>query len=134
MMVSTSFDHVRLLRAATLVTALGLAPVACGGGDSGGERYPTQPAPQQPVPNQAPGGVSIGDNFFSPATHTVAVGGTVTWTNGGYNPHTSTGQNNAWNSGTLNPGQSFSRQFPQAGSFPYECTIHPGMSGTVVVR
>lgn len=60
--------------------------------------------------------------------------GTVTWTNSGSNPHTSTGQNNLWNSGTLNPGQTFSRQFPQAGAFPYVCTIHAGMSGTVVVQ
>lgn len=134
MTVSTSFDQVRLLRAAMLATTLGLAPVACGGGGSGGEPDPTQPTPQQPAPNQGPGVVAMGDNFFRPAADTVAVGGTVTWTNAGYNPHTSTGQNSLWNSGTLNPGQSFSREFPQAGSFAYECTIHPGMNGTVVVR
>jgi plastocyanin len=40
----------------------------------------------------------------------------------------------AWSSGTVAPGGQFSFAFQTAGTFPYHCTIHPGMVGTVVVR
>jgi len=76
----------------------------------------------------------MGDNVFQPRVDTVAVGGTVTWTNNGALPHTSTSMTDppAWDSGTVDPGETFSRQFAQAGSFPYECTFHNGMTGTIV--
>ena len=134
-MTRLSIPHLaRLLSTGAAAAALATGPLGCGGGGDGG----TGPTP--PTTQPTSGGdrsqrtVAMRDNFFSPGRDTVAVGGTVTWTNNGSNPHTSTGQNNVWDSGALNPGQSFSRQFPQAGAFPYECTIHPGMSGTVVVR
>lgn len=129
------FDPARVLRAATLAAVVGLAPLACGGGDGGsGAPAPTQPTPVPPAPNRTPGAIAMRDNVFRPAADTIAAGGTVTWTNEGANPHTSTGQNGLWDSGVVNLGRSFSRQFPQAGSFPYACTLHPGMTGTVVVR
>ena len=58
----------------------------------------------------------------------------VTWTNTDSVSHTSTSDANAWNSGTVAPGGRFSFAFQTAGTFPYRCTIHPGMVGTVVVR
>ncbi len=130
------FGHARLLRSATLAALVGLAALACGGGGDGGggTPAPTQPTPVPPAPNRTPGAVAMRDNVFRPAVDTIAAGGTVTWTNEGTNPHTSTGQNGLWDSGVVNPGGSFARRFPQAGSFPYACTLHPGMTGTVVVR
>ncbi len=83
--------------------------------------------------------VSIGDNFFSPNTVNVNVGDTITWTNNGFAPHTSTSGtscptgNGTWDSGTLSRGQSFSFTFTQAGTFPYFCSIHC-FTGTVVVN
>jgi len=79
-------------------------------------------------------GVSEVDFDFVPATITIGVGDSVLWTNNGASPHTSTG--GSWNSGTMNPGATFSHTFNSAGSFPYVCQFHEslGMVGTVVVQ
>ena len=78
-------------------------------------------------------GDTISDYTFSPATITVHVGDTITWTNNGPSPHTATASNGSFNTGTLKKGQSASHTFTQAGTFAYICTIHPFMHGTVVV-
>jgi plastocyanin len=70
---------------------------------------------------------------FTPATVTVPVGGTVTWTNSDITTHTTTALAGAWNA-TMAPGASFSRVFPTAGTFDYKCTIHAAMSGTITVK
>src|SRR5215204_5982336 len=72
--------------------------------------------------------VSIEDFFFSPANMTVAPGTTVMWVNNGQAPHTSTADDGAWDSGTLQPGENFSFTFDQAGTYTYHCTIHPNMT------
>jgi plastocyanin len=77
--------------------------------------------------------VSIQNFAFQPATLSVPVGTTVTWTNNDMVAHTSTSDSGVWNSGTLAPGQSYSYTFTQAGSFPYHCMIHPFMHGAIVV-
>jgi plastocyanin len=64
----------------------------------------------------------------------VTVGTTVTWMNTDSVVHTSTSDAAGWNSGTVAPGAQFSVAFQTAGTFPYHCSIHPGMVGTVVVR
>ena len=81
-------------------------------------------------------GVTI-DNFaFSPATVTVNVGDTVTWTNaeGGGIPHTATSDTGAFDTGSIADGASAAITFSTAGTFPYHCTIHPTMLGTVIVQ
>lgn len=83
--------------------------------------------------NQA---VSITGFAFAPATVNVSVGDTVTWTNneGGGVPHTASSDTaGVFDSGQLSGGQSFSRTFTTAGSFPYHCNVHPTMTGLVVV-
>jgi LPXTG-motif cell wall-anchored protein len=82
----------------------------------------------------ATSGVSEVDFDFVPATITIGVGDTVLWTNNGASPHTSTG--GSWDSGTMNPGATFSHMFSSAGTFPYHCTFHEnlGMVGTVTVQ
>jgi plastocyanin len=74
----------------------------------------------------------IVDNDFNPSTVTVAVGGTVTWTNSGSAQHNVTGSTFA--STNLNPNTTYQRTFTQAGTVNYSCTLHAGMSGTVVVQ
>jgi LPXTG-motif cell wall-anchored protein len=71
---------------------------------------------------------------FSPATITIKAGDTITWTNAGTIPHTATGS--GFDSGTLNPGQSFSHTFTSVGTISYHCTFHQalGMVGTIVVE
>jgi plastocyanin len=71
---------------------------------------------------------------YAPNPVTVAVGGAVTWVNSDTIAHTSTGDNNAWNSGSIAAGGMFTRTFSSAGTFTYHCTIHPGMVGTVTVQ
>jgi plastocyanin len=71
---------------------------------------------------------------YTPNPITVSVGGTVTWTNNDSTSHTSTANGGAWNSGSMAPGGKFSITFSSAGSFPYHCSIHPGMVGTVTVQ
>jgi plastocyanin len=74
---------------------------------------------------------------FWPDTLRVRAGTTVTWVNcepANIEPHTSTADNDAWDSGSLSPGESFARAFPSAGANPYFCTPHPAMRGTILVQ
>ena len=75
--------------------------------------------------------VSMGENFFSPRTVTVARGGTVTTSNDGRIDHDWVGP--FWDSDNMEPGDTFTVTFPNAGSFDYVCTYHGGMTGTVTV-
>ena len=77
--------------------------------------------------------VSIGDNFFAPADVAVEPGDTITWTNEGAVPHTVTADDGSFDSGTLNPGDSFTVAFSGQGTLTYHCEIHPGMMGSVTV-
>jgi plastocyanin len=72
---------------------------------------------------------------FSPETIEVKIGQTVEWANNDLTPHTVTSQGRGdLNSGSIDAGASWRHTFTQAGSFPYYCTFHPEMKGTVVVR
>ena len=77
--------------------------------------------------------VSIQDFLFDPDQITVAPGTTVTWVNDGEEPHTSTADDGMWDSGTLQPGESYSFTFDEPGSYSYFCEIHPDMTGTINV-
>ncbi len=77
--------------------------------------------------------VTISDFKFTPASITIHVGDTVTWTNNGPSAHTATANNGSFNTGVLQKGHSGSHTFTTAGTFTYICQIHPFMHGTVVV-
>src|SRR5919107_777184 len=77
--------------------------------------------------------VSIQDFFFDPGQLTVAPGTTVTWVNDGEEPHPSTADDGTWDSGTLQPGESFSFTFDDPGDYSYLCEIHPDMTATITV-
>jgi plastocyanin len=75
------------------------------------------------------------DNFvFGPQTLTVPVGTTVTWTNSDDIPHTSVSTEGVFKSKVLDTDENFSYTFTKAGTYPYYCTIHPKMTGKVVVQ
>ena len=78
--------------------------------------------------------VSISGFAFNPATVTVNVGDSVTWTNNDDVPHTATADNGSFNTGQLGSGDSDSVTFKSAGTFAYHCSVHPSMNGTVVVQ
>ena len=112
---------------------------ACGGGSSSSSPMtsptptPSTSASGTPV-SIVSGASTLTTTAYAPGTVTVAVGGTVTWTNNDDTAHTSVATNGAWNSGIIAPGGNFSRTFSSAGTFPYRCSIHPGMVGTVNVQ
>ena len=133
-----------LIGAAVLVAAL----AACGGGSSG---YPTgsggqNPPPgggQPPPPPSTSASIAVKNNFFDPASTTVNVNTTVTWTwdsctNDGYGNEDCVQHNVTFDAGggSATQGQgSYSRQFTATGTYNYRCTVHgQGMSGQVVVR
>src|SRR5215208_915812 len=77
--------------------------------------------------------VSIKGFAFNPPNATVAPGTTVTWVNDDQAPHTATANDGAFDSGTLQPGQSYSFVFDKPGTYAYHCNIHPDMTGTITV-
>ena len=78
------------------------------------------------------GAENLTTTAYNPSPVTVAVGGSVTWTNSDTVTHTSTGS--TWNSGGIAPGANYTMTCPTAGTFTYHCTLHPGMTGTVTVQ
>lgn len=78
--------------------------------------------------------VTIQNFAFMPSSITVPQGTTVTWTNHDSTAHTVTGDTSGGpSSSPIQPGQSYSFTFSNAGSFPYHCSIHPQMTGSVMV-
>ncbi len=77
--------------------------------------------------------MSVQDFYFSPAQLTVDSGTTVTWVNQGNAPHTVTADDGSFDSGTLQPGQTFSQTFRSPGTVAYHCNIHRQMAGSVTV-
>jgi plastocyanin len=79
--------------------------------------------------------VAIGGFAFSPASLTVSVGDTVTWTNNDQQTHTATADDASWNSGNIaGGGGTKAVTFTTAGTFPYHCAIHSSMTGTLTVQ
>ena len=75
------------------------------------------------------------DNFsFGPATLTVAAGTTVTWTNRDDIPHNVVSTADMFKSKVVDTDEKFSYTFTKPGTFPYFCSIHPKMTGKVVVQ
>lgn len=84
--------------------------------------------------------VVMGDNFFFNAASgtrvvTVNVGDRVTWENRGEQYHDATSDSPGWGSGTLAPGETWSRTFTDPGIYSYTCRLHEAedMTGRVVV-
>jgi plastocyanin len=117
------------LRAVSLVLIMIVSAAACG---SPSVAPTAQPEVQ---PTSAGGEVEIVITNFSfvPAELSISVGTTVKWTNKDSASHTVTSATGDWDSGMLSKGQSFSRTFTQAGTFAYQCTVHPTMKGTITV-
>lgn len=75
------------------------------------------------------------DNFvFGPQTITVSVGATVTWTNNDDIPHTTVSTDGVFKSKVMDTDETFSFKFTKAGTYSYYCSVHPKMTGKVVVQ
>ena len=110
-----------------------------------GSSSPSAPTTFNPSPTPSPtpgtntvvipsGAQNLGTSAFNPNPIMVSVGATVTWTNSDTIAHTATSNTGAFDSGLIGAGGQFSFTFQSAGTFPYHCTIHPGMMGSVVVQ
>lgn len=109
---------------------------ACGGAQPAASTNPpgdvatsTQPVQSEEVQ------VRIVDFAFEPASITIKPGTTVVWTNEGPTQHTTASkEGNVWESKILEQGDVYRYRFDQSGEFPYWCTLHPSMLGTVIVQ
>ena len=78
--------------------------------------------------------VSIGNFTFKNPVVTVKPGTTVTWTNADDIPHTVVSKDGVFKSKVLDTGDHFSFTFAKAGQFGYFCSLHPHMTGTIIVK
>jgi plastocyanin len=75
------------------------------------------------------------DNFsFSPIALTVKAGTQITWTNGDDIPHTVVSEGHTFKSKVLGTGEKFTFTAGKPGTYSYSCSIHPNMTGKVVVE
>ena|SRR5438132_1434021 len=94
--------------------------------------------PASAIAQDAGPAVSAQDDQFIPATTSITSSTLLTWQNDGVEEHTITADNGAFDSGDLDPGQTFEFTFDSPGSYAYYCSIHggpngQGMAGVVVV-
>jgi plastocyanin len=112
---------------------------ACGGGDSSADKPPV------PIDMRGKADVEIvakGGNSFSPTNIVVDEGTEVTWKNQDTIAHNVKKSADAVDfggefgveAGQFGPGDTYSYTFDKAGQFPYTCTIHAGMSGSITVE
>lgn len=81
-----------------------------------------------------PADVSIGFAAYTPAHLEALTGQTLTWTNESVRNHTITARDNAYDSGALPRGGSWSHVFSAPGAYAYYCRLHAGMAGDVTVH
>jgi plastocyanin len=75
------------------------------------------------------------DNFsFTPMTLTVKAGTEITWTNGDEIPHNVVSDNQSFKSKVLDSDEKFIFTASKPGTYSYFCSIHPKMTGKVVVE
>jgi len=83
----------------------------------------------------APVTVKIANFTFAAPEVTVPVGATVTWINEDDIPHTIVADDKTtFRSKVLDSGDRFTFTFAKAGSYGYFCSIHPHMTGRIVVK
>ena len=127
------------VRNGAAVGFLALAFLTTCGRDTGTQQSPaggnTQPASGDVAVVIARGAPNLGSLAFGTNPLTITPGTRVTWTNQDDMPHTTTADDQLWDSGFLRPGESFSFTFTGGGTFAYHCSIHGAgmMSGKIVV-
>ena len=85
-----------------------------------------------PAPSAA--AVTNGKFTFKNPVVTVKPGTTVTWTNGDDIPHTVVSKDGVFKSKVLDTGDHFAFTFAKPGQFGYFCSLHPHMTGTIIVK
>ena len=78
--------------------------------------------------------IKIQNFMFSPETITITAGSAVTWVNKDEEPHTVVSDTGLFRSGGVDTNETFVYTFDKPGSYPYFCSLHPKMTGKVVVQ
>jgi plastocyanin len=121
----------------TLFTGLLVIVVLISGCTTTTTTRPAEPTPVTTAPTTttpAPVSVAIKSSTFTPDIVEISKGTTVVWTNDDGVRHTVTSISGEFDSGNIDPGQTYSYTFNQAGPFEYSCRNHPSMAhGKVIV-
>ena len=92
-------------------------------------------APRTPSADAAnPAAITIDNFHYSPSMLVVPPGTTVTWKNDDDSPHSVREKDGKFKSAALDTDDTFSQTFTAAGEYEYFCSIHPYMTGKIVVR
>lgn len=97
-----------------------------------GCNYSTKSTTDNENTSQTTNSISIKNLAFAPSTITITPGTEVTWTNNDALAHDI--KADTFSSDILKPGEKYSYTFSKAGTFTYICSIHPNMSGTIIVK
>jgi plastocyanin len=120
----------RLRPTAMLVAVLGLV-LGCGGGAGSSAGGSGGPAAAPTTPDT----IVISNFAYGPMSLTVAPGTKITVLNKDQAPHTVTANDKSFDTGTIAGGQQGEMTAPaKPGSYPYICTIHQYMTGTLIVK
>ncbi len=95
---------------------------------------PSQAASKDLSTSSSPNQVVVENFSFQPGTLTVKTGTTVTWVNHDDIPHTVNENNKVFKSGTLDTDAKFSYKFTSPGNYSYFCSLHPRMTGQIIVK
>ena len=131
----------RILLALCATLALTAAVAGCGGSDNGGSSSASSASTSASTSSgstaSSGGGeveVKMQSIQFAPKATTVKVGQKVKWVNEDSTDHNVTADSGAdFKSKDFGKGASFEFTADKAGTIKYECTIHPGMTGTLTV-
>jgi plastocyanin len=85
-------------------------------------------------PAVAPREVAIKDFAFVPQVIMVKPGAVVTWTNADEDPHTVVANDKSFHSAALDADDKYSFTFTKPGEYAYFCSLHPHMTGKIIVK
>jgi plastocyanin len=123
------------LSSLVVIAATALLFAGCGDGDSPSASANSSGSSSQVASGGSASAVKISDFKFAPASVTVKPGARVAVTNEDSTAHTATADDgHSFDTGTLADGASQTISVSKTGSYPYHCSIHPFMHGTLVVR
>jgi plastocyanin len=114
-----------MAQTALLVGALGATAALLAG-------LPRAPSADAAAGNAA--GIQIDNFHYTPPMLVVAPGTAVTWTNDDDSPHSVREKDGKFKSAALDTDDKFSQTFTAPGEYEYFCSIHPYMTGKIVVK
>ena len=129
----------RMYRTVRFVFFSAVAALAIGCGSSSNNS--SSPAsPSSTTPTTVAGSISmvagaslLTNTAYSPASMTVAKGSSVTFVNNDNTSHTATAAG-SFDTGLISPGSSKTVTLSTSGTMTYHCTVHPGMTGVLIVQ